>query len=390
METGFVIPDERDELSILRLRYKTEAFNSRNYTLMIYPTQDCNLKCWYCYENHVPKSAMNQEIQERVVKHINSKIDNDEIDSLHVIFFGGEPLMYFNKIAYPLSMALKKTMTIRNKSFSAFFITNGTLITENVIEQMKDIMPFFQITIDGYRDKHDQVRIGKLNNMPTYDRIIKAVHYITENLESPIENTSRIVNLRINYDNETLKHIEDIVKDIQDINRDKISIHFERVWQTKKDADDEQRKLLIDAMKLCTYNGFVVDHGLFRQRSVSCPSETSLFAIINYNGLVYRCNGRNLTEDTNEGYLNYDGEITWNHDKIARRLGNTTFENPMCIECKMLPFCMGPCSQKNIENDWKNLDEVCSLNAIDISLTEYITLDFEMRYLLKQAEKITL
>jgi uncharacterized protein len=49
----------------------------------------------------------------------------------------------------------------------------------------------------------------------------------------------------------------------------------------------------------------------------------------------------------------------------------------------MLPQCMGPCSQKQLEKGWGNIEEVCSLNAIDISLEDYLTLDFEVRHLLQ-------
>jgi uncharacterized protein len=262
------------------------------------------------------------------------------------------------------------------------------LINQRMVEKLKEINPMFQITLDGYRDKHDQVRIGKQGNFQTYDRIIKAIHYIVENINSKHEKISRILTIRINYDNQTLKDVDKILEDINDLDRNKIFIHFERVWQTKDMVNEEQRELLRKATRLCIINGFSVGHGIFGKRYFSCPADTFQYAIINYDGLVYKCNGRNITKNNNEGYLNEEGEIIWNENKLIQRLGKSTFENPMCLSCKILPVCMGPCSQKNIDNNWENLERVCALNAIDISLEEYLSFEFEVNYYYKKQREI--
>ena len=60
-------------------------------------------------------------------------------------------------------------------------------------------------------------------------------------------------------------------------------------------------------------------------------------------------------------------------------MGLATFENPRCLNCIMLPQCLGPCSQKLMEDGEIN-DEICSLASLDIPLEEYLTIDFEMKY----------
>lgn len=63
----------------------------------------------------------------------------------------------------------------------------------------------------------------------------------------------------------------------------------------------------------------------------------------------------------------------------AKRMGLATFENNRCLNCIMLPQCLGPCSQKLLEAGAVN-DDICSLASLDISLEEYLTIDFEMKY----------
>jgi uncharacterized protein len=372
--SGFIIPDTFEELSMIRLKNKEAAFSSREYKLMVFPTQDCNLKCWYCYESHIADSKMSEDVMKRIIKNIEINIIKNTFDSIILSFFGGEPLMDFDKVAYPLCSIIKKMVEDAGKKFTCFFVTNGSLIDSKTIEKFKVIKPKFQITLDGNKDRHNKVRIWKNTNDPTYDTIMKAIHDIT----SSIENEKYFLTLRINYDNQTLKGVQGILDDIMDIDRKKIYIHFERVWQTKNKVDEEQKKLLICALKRFIKAGFVVDQGIFKGKPYACPAETSQFGIINYDGSVHKCNGRTLTKDSEEGRLQENGVIEWNEQKISKRIGLSTFENPKCLRCKMLPMCMGPCSQKLLEHGKIN-DTICSLNAIDISLEEYLSIDFELK-----------
>lgn len=384
VENGFIIPDERDEIELIRMEHKQAISEERYLQLMVYPTQDCNLKCWYCYENHVTGSRMSQEVQANIIKFVNRQIQTHKLENLNLTFFGGEPLLSFDKIAYPLSCAVKSLCENNGINFTTFFVTNASLINENMIDKFQEINSYFQITLDGCREKHNQVRIGKSRSFLTYDRIIQALDLLSNKLKPTFEEYSKVLTLRINYDNDTLRNIESILGDIRSFNKDAIFIHLERVWQTRGQVDEEQIKLLINAVRMFTKEGFKVGLGVFGNKRLACPAERLNYAIINYNGLVYKCNGRNLTEETREGVLNEEGEIEWDRNRIAKRLGKTTFENPMCLNCKMLPRCMGPCSQKNMENNWENLEKVCSLLSIDMSLEQYILLHCETEWMNKK------
>lgn len=377
-ELGFIIDASRDELSEIRFQNKQKAFNSREQYMMVYPTQDCNLKCWYCYESHIPNSFMSREIQDRIVRHIEQRVEANAFDSLKVAFFGGEPMLDFENIAYPLAMRLKKIATEAGKTFHTFFITNATLIGSKEIDMLKELNPYFQITLDGNRDKHNKVRTRKNAKEPTYDTIIRAIKgivnsiYHTGNYEEPI------ITIRINYDNKTLVHLPELIADLGDIDRSAIMIHLERIWQTRNSVNDEQRMILRKAIHSLISQGFYVSHGCFGKKRVSCPAETVNFFIVNYDGKLYRCNGRTLTSESKEGELSKEGDIIWDGMKQSSRLGLATFENSHCLKCKMLPRCMGPCSQKLIEHHGFN-DKICTFASMDIPLNEYLLMEFEKR-----------
>ncbi len=376
---GFIIDKNFDELNAICFDNKVQTFKSKDYFLMVYPTQDCNLKCWYCYESHVKNSIMSLDVMDAIVNHISKKIENKEINMLHLTFFGGEPLLYFDSIVFPLLERISD-LCIKNKiPFYPFFITNGSLITKELILKIKQFNPMFQITLDGNAKKHDSVRKGKIKNYPTFEKIISGLKLISKYLSSEHTSISRILTIRINYDNHTLNYTDEIIKELAELDRNKVFIHLERVWQTKSFVNNEQIDKLKKTILKFSAAGFRVGHGIFGRRSNSCPAEVHDYAVINYDGLVYRCNGRTLTPKTAEGKLLPCGTIEWKKEMLIKRLSRTTFDNKKCLNCVMLPQCMGPCSQKQMENGWGNIDNICSLNVIDLSIEDYLTLDFEVR-----------
>ncbi|MDR0560953.1 MAG: hypothetical protein LBG92_12375, partial [Prevotellaceae bacterium] len=73
VENKLIVEDSADELAEIRLRNKMEAFGNRHFDLTVLPTMDCNLHCWYCFEDHVPDSRMSKAVQERILTHIRKK-----------------------------------------------------------------------------------------------------------------------------------------------------------------------------------------------------------------------------------------------------------------------------------------------------------------------------
>jgi uncharacterized protein len=383
-ESGFIIEDSLDELGNLRLKNKRAIFNQESYSLIVYPTYDCNLKCWYCYETHVPNSIMAEGVQEKVISHIRFIVNEKRIRFLQVTFFGGEPLLNHDTVAFPLLEKIKAICDNAGVSFHCFFVTNATLLSEEIILRLKEFNPMFQITLDGNQEKHNKVRAFKSGIETSFDKIINALKLVSKHISLDNPKHASVATIRINYDNTTLKGIDGIIEEIKDLDKDKFIIHLERIWQMQDKINAEQEELLKSTILKLSLAGFRVDHGIFHRKSYVCHAECYNHAVINYNGLVYKCDGRSLVDMTAEGVLLESGEIEWDNSFLVRRSAVATFENEKCLECKMLPQCMGPCSQKQMEQGWGNIDKVCSLKAIDISLEDYLTLDFETKYIIEQ------
>lgn len=90
-EFGFVIPDEMDEYQQIVGRQIWKQLCENNYLeLTLMPTEQCNFRCVYCYENF-QKPAMSAFTQDAVVRFARQHLANRK--GLVVSWFGGEPLV---------------------------------------------------------------------------------------------------------------------------------------------------------------------------------------------------------------------------------------------------------------------------------------------------------
>lgn len=70
VEHGFIISDDFDELSYLEFKKKKSKFDRSLYHIVVNPTLDCNLSCWYCYEKKRANSAISPDVIEGIKKNI--------------------------------------------------------------------------------------------------------------------------------------------------------------------------------------------------------------------------------------------------------------------------------------------------------------------------------
>jgi len=192
LKSRCIISDDLNELDILKLRNHRDVFINNVYGLILNPTMDCNFKCWYCYETKIA-GMMSDEIQNRIIKHVKTLFDKNIISGLSLSWFGGEPLMCFNQLVYPISNKMIEICKEHNLPFNNAITTNGYLIEKSMIEKLKEIkLNSYQITLDGTKDRHDKSRILK-NGNPTYDKIIQNINLLCHEIEDVA------ILLRINY-----------------------------------------------------------------------------------------------------------------------------------------------------------------------------------------------
>lgn len=87
--------DDEMEKNRLKANMLLRRFNPRHLHLTINPTLACNFGCPYCFEATHSPYFMTNEVEDAVIAFIQKKT---QVTDLHVTWFGGEPLLAFDRI----------------------------------------------------------------------------------------------------------------------------------------------------------------------------------------------------------------------------------------------------------------------------------------------------
>lgn len=148
---GYLVECEEDEQNKLETAY-LEYITSPVLHLYILVTEECNLRCLYCYQKH-RDIIMSQDIQDGIIHYIQKNIR--KYTGLQISWFGGEPLLCRDIIGR-LSEAFIQICKEQHRSYKADITTNGYLLTTSVLKELiKYRILYYQITIDGLQDTHD-------------------------------------------------------------------------------------------------------------------------------------------------------------------------------------------------------------------------------------------
>lgn len=343
-EKEFLVGESLDELQRVKdYSYLIDNDDTR-YELHINPTMNCNFKCWYCYETHIKDSKMDQQTIASVLSHVQNVLDRKKkLERMSIGWFGGEPLLYYKKVVLPILRSASEMAWNKGIDFSSAMTTNGLLIDQDVIDSAKKYgLTFFQITLDGNRDRHNKVRFIS-EGRGSYDEIVANIIALTR--------AGLTVMVRLNCSADTLEGIRDVAADFLHLEKEALqylSFGFHAVWQEDQDLTD----ILFDTRVYFRELGFTVQSGSINSLKDSCYGDHRNHATINYNGEVFKCTARDFTTGNSEGLLDKNGLITWN-DKFEKRLG-IKFKNKPCLECAILPICGGGCTQQALEHEGRD------------------------------------
>lgn len=118
-------------------------------------SEDCNLACKYCFiknsKYHGKSALMKSDVGEKTIDFLirESGIQKD----LFICFFGGEPLINFKVLEKIVIYALEEGRK-NNKHFHFSITTNGTLLSDEIVEFIYEHHIEVLISIDG--DIHSQ------------------------------------------------------------------------------------------------------------------------------------------------------------------------------------------------------------------------------------------
>lgn len=163
----FLIAPDRDEVSEIQQRY-LQARHATPMVITITTTQDCNLGCYYCYEDRSTARLETSDL-DSILEIVERNISTGGKRQLHVDWYGGEPMLNAEFIE-TASFALQKLCGKLDVLYQASIISNGTCWTDDVASFVRrHRIVQVQISFDGLKKNHDRRRRYRANYKPRDD-----------------------------------------------------------------------------------------------------------------------------------------------------------------------------------------------------------------------------
>lgn len=357
-ENNMLIQDDIDENNDLNKLIENTINNKSKMHLIILPTEDCNFRCIYCYENH-EKKYMSGEIQNRLMDFILDRLQ--DVDSISIDWFGGEPLIAMNLIE-SISESIKKICLQHRIKFVASMTTNGYILTADMVRRLRKCNVFsYQITLDGFQQTHDQQRILS-NGQGTWKKVIDNLLDIKNNYHSSMLE----ITVRVNLSREIYKNYKEFIDFLKDnFSDDKRFRYLFRMVMDYGNLDEEVKNTFITEKEYFEVLFYSLKQGLYNATIPNCISPGGMLCyayksstyVIQPDGIISKCT-LNLYND-----INCIGSLSTGEYRTTNYFTNIIKKkNAKCKECVKYPICLkADCNmmtheEMQCEPDMKNLD----------------------------------
>lgn len=331
------------------------AANDSRLYITIMPTEACNFRCIYCYENH----TVNEEKKlnyDAILDFINKQLNLHSFQSIAIMWFGGEPMLRMNEIT-TFMQKLKQSLETKQIQLLSNITTNGYFLTEENFTRLIDAsVNEFQITLDG--DKHDSFRV-LADNSPTLSIIMQNI----ERMHQTDKNFHAII--RVNID-KTSGNNDAFYKKLSDVigSDERFTISIHNIFsdpEIKNDNIDycKSSELLEKNKKVAKDNGLTINEDTNHSPIDTCYANCKNSFVFRPNGSIVKCTvslneeWNQIGEYSKEAYQ-FDSNT---NDKLVRHVQKDT-----CNYCTNIIDCEKTTCLKQLF-----IDKTCNYSRKEIA-----------------------
>ena len=349
--------------------------HAQQFTYFIFPTNGCNLRCKYCYANNKP-GRMTAETMHNMLTYLFVKQPHENL-TCH--FFGGEPMVMWDMMQDTIKIGNQMAKD-NNKKVSWSMTTNGTLLTPERLEWIKDNMrpnnPML-LSIDGRPETHDKNRVFP-GNKPSHAKI--PVDLILEMFP--------YIECRPTIEPDTAKDWFEDFKWLRNKGFKAIAIEpdFECDWTPEQMRDYENMLWQVGQYYIMAerveepFRCKFIDQAMQGLNSTNMPGgmmcgTANNCAGIDHRGKLYACQRYASYNDPDKyaigDVLSGFSEYEWFKTRILPReiVHGDTAAGYNCGDCWVKNFCMKGCNAAN--KKWKGRRDIalpmyCELTRIEV------------------------
>lgn len=345
IKKGFLIPEEYDELRWVEMKHNEAVFGTDSLSVEILPTNDCNLRCVYCFEKPI-KSEMNEQTEEKIIRFLKRKIP--KLKEFRLDWFGGEPLLA-KKSVIRISEEANRLCRKYGVPMYGTISTNGTLLDVETFKSLiKNRVIEFQICIDGPKEFHNLTR-PHYKEEDSYETIMNNLKAIKKEVKV---NYFRIA-IRCNITPKVLPHLQEHIIDLSEIfgGDNRFNILFQGVNDWGGERIHQENVLIQRKNVYHKYYNMAKNAGMASAEYLPftpfkyCPGYKKNGFVINYDGSLYKCSLALANEENDIinkiGYLSESGEAIIDESVVSQWLLSEPLLRPECKLCVIAPLCMG-------------------------------------------------
>lgn len=283
LDKGYYIDNSIDELMEIRSLY-FENVMSPILSLTVMPTEKCNFRCPYCYENY-EKGKMSTKDQISLLKYIQRQLHSNPW--LHISWFGGEPLLAFDVIENIMKNA-QKMCKLQKKSITSNMTTNAYLLTLDTFDKLYNLgVTAYQITLDGTEKEHNKQRFLE-NGKGTFDVIMQNLLSIKSHKEYKFA----YFTIRINITQNNIDKIDEFVRFYEDTFGDdkRFMVRFAITGDYGGDKIENFKEKLLDGNEIQTR---LKNAGVYDNMNINLSDISTSFEPM--NRVCYACGHNTYT-----------------------------------------------------------------------------------------------
>lgn len=346
LKGGMLIPDDVDELRVLKTSYMGSTVVDPVMRMMLCTTTQCNFRCDYCFEGLFgpasPVKEMTELVQDGVFELVSGRVN--ELERLQIHWFGGEPLLNPEPIER-LGARLRTLALEHDVIWDAEIISNGYLLDSNRADWLYRLgVKKAQITLDGCEASHDHRRsLG--GKAPTFRTIVSNIVSWQDTIEPKI---------RINVDR---RNIDGMYRMVDELIAAGVSsharLHFGMTRNFNQDTlgrselkAEEFRQRIHPVYMYAIESGVNADYGrsLWPKLPVCDAARRNTFHV-GPDGTIWKCFP---SIGTSRGRC---GTVFEPDTKSPDALVYSSFDPfsfPECQRCVLLPLCMRRCPYEDM------------------------------------------
>jgi uncharacterized protein len=359
IELGVLVSASSNELRKLRYLQAHTVSSAKHLHLIVMPTEKCNFRCTYCYEDF-KLGRMKPAVRQALRTYITTQTST--LQSLSLDWFGGEPLLAFDVMA-ELLPDIKRSCEASGCRLSGHITTNGYYLTREKAEQLLQWdVTSFQVTLDGPPEYHNDRRrlhattraAERRSDEGTFERIMKNIKGM---LDLPYVFHLQI---RTNYDLDSLPAMDGwIERLVGEFGADpRVRVDFCPIWADPCRVDvsipvgEGKQRTYIDLLSKAHKVGLRTNTPEYlKMGGMVCYAAKGNSIVVRSDGRLAKCTVAFDLDYNDVGSLNPDGTLTIDVDKFAKWTASGLEEDSSCQSCSFSASCQGnACPLERFEN----------------------------------------